>query len=174
MFWLIRRVYKHGFRIGLKCNGKRNRKWNTVKTDSSARFPYRISDTGLFLHKDFKEKKIYKMIRRTKVSDDKKYLYSGLPFYLFPELVERKSGEAFDDFLYTEFYKPLGAETLVFNPENKFPLERIVPTEVDDFFRMQTLHGEVHDEGAAMMLGVSGNVVSFPMHAIWPKYIKCF
>ena len=140
-------------------NGKY--KWNTVKSDSSARYPYRISDSGLFLHKDFKEKKIYKMIKRTKVSDEKKYLYSGLPFYLFPELVERKSGKTFDEFLYSEFYKPLGAETLVFNPETKFPLNRIVPTEVDDFFRMQTLHGEVHDEGAAMMLGVSGNAGLF-------------
>lgn len=140
-------------------NGKY--KWNTVKSDSSRRFPYRISETGLFLHKDFKEKKIYKMIKRSKVSDDKNYLYSGLPFYLFPELVERESGEAFDEFLNNTFYKPLGAETLGFKPKERFSLNRIVPTEVDDFFRMEALHGDVHDEGAAMMLGVSGNAGLF-------------
>ena len=67
-------------------------RWNSIKTDSSKRFPNRLEGTNLFLHKDFKEKKIYKMISKTEVSDEKKYLYSGLFFYLVPELVERLSG----------------------------------------------------------------------------------
>ena len=32
-----------------------------------------------------------------------------------------------------------------------------MPTENDDFFRRTQIHGVVHDEGAAMMDGVSGN-----------------
>ena len=142
---------------------KRNGKFrkNTVSSDSSETFPYRISESGLFLHKDYKEEKIYKMIRRSKLLKEKKYVYSGLSFYLFPELVERISGMSFDEFLDTEFYQPIGAKTLTFKAGEKFPLERIVPTEVDSFFRMQTLHGVVHDEGAAMMLGVSGNAGLF-------------
>ena len=115
----------------------------------------------MFLHKDFRTRQIYKMIRKSKVSKDKSYLYSGLSFYLYPELVERVSGKSFDQFLADEFYAPLGAETVVFNAGQQFPLDRIVPTEVDSFFRMQTLHGVVHDEGAAMMLGVSGNAGLF-------------
>ena len=51
------------------------------------------------------------MIKKSKVSDEKKYLYSGLVFYLIPELVKRLSGKSFDQFLYDEFYQPLGAET---------------------------------------------------------------
>ena len=133
----------------------------TVSTDSSAKYPYRLSETGLFMHKDFKSKKIYKMIKKSDVSDEKKYLYSGLTFYLIPELVERLSGKSFDDYLAEEFYEPLGAETLGFNPKDEFSLVEIVPTEVDSFFRMQTLHGVVHDEGAAMMKGVSGNAGLF-------------
>jgi CubicO group peptidase (beta-lactamase class C family) len=132
-----------------------------VSADSSARFPYRISDSGLFLHKDFREKKIYKMIKKSAVSNDKSYVYSGLTFYLIPKLVERLAGKPFDQFVKDEFYYPLGATTLTFNPRNTFPLSRIVPTETDDFFRMETLHGRVHDEGAAMMLGVSGNAGLF-------------
>lgn len=140
-------------------NGKyKNR---TVSRDSSAKYPYRISASGLFMHKDFIEKKIYKMIRKSKVSKDKRYVYSGLTFYLIPELVRRLSGKSFDQFLYDEFYVPLEAKTLRFNPRDEFDLDRIVPTEVDSFFRMQTLHGVVHDEGAAMMLGVSGNAGLF-------------
>ena len=136
-------------------------RWNTVKADSSRHFPHRISDSGLFLHRKYRERKIYRMIKRSEVSEDKRYVYSGLPFYLFPELVERLSGLPFDEYLYQNFYQPMGAETLKFNPTQHFPLERIVPTEVDTFFRMDTLHGRVHDEGAAMMLGVSGNAGLF-------------
>ena len=136
-------------------------RWNSIKTDSSKRFPNRLEGTNLFLHKDFKEKKIYKMISKTEVSDEKKYLYSGLFFYLVPELVERLSGVPFDQYLYNNFYQPLGAETLGFNPTDKFPLDRIVPTENDTFFRQIQLQGMVHDEGAAMMLGVSGNAGLF-------------
>ena len=142
-----------------KKNGKYKR--NTVATDSSANFPYRISESGLFLHKDYRTRKIYRMIKKSKVSKNKRYLYSGLSFYLYPELIQRISGKSFDQFLADEFYEPLGAETVVFNAGTQFELDRIVPTEVDSFFRMQTLHGVVHDEGAAMMLGVSGNAGLF-------------
>lgn len=136
-------------------------RWNTVKTDSSRRFPTRLEGTGLFLHKDFKEKKIYKMIRKSEVSEDKTYLYSGLFFYLIPELVERLSGVEYEEYLNNNFYQPLYAETLGFNPTNRFSLNRIVPTENDTFFRQAQLQGVVHDEGAAMMLGVSGNAGLF-------------
>ena len=140
-------------------NGKYKNK--TVSRDSSAKYPYRISEAELFMHKDFIEKKIYKMIRKSKVSKDKKYVYSGLTFYLIPELVKRLSGKSFDQFLYDEFYVPLEATTLRFNPKEEFDLDRIVPTEVDSFFRMEALHGDVHDEGAAMMRGISGNAGLF-------------
>ena len=142
-----------------KKNGKYKR--NTISSDSSEAFPYKISETGLYMHKDYKEKKIYRMIRKSKILKEKEYVYSGLSFYLYPALVERISGKPFDEFLADEFYEPLGATTVTFNAGNKFPLERIVPTEVDSFFRMQTLHGVVHDEGAAMMKGVSGNAGLF-------------
>lgn len=147
------------YSVSQKKNGKYKR--NSVSSDSSANFPYRISETGLFLHKDYRTKKIYKMIRKSKVRKDKSYLYSGLSFYLYPELIQRITGKSFDQYLEDEFYGPLKAETVGFNAGERFPLETIVPTEVDSFFRMQTLHGVVHDEGAAMMLGVSGNAGLF-------------
>jgi CubicO group peptidase (beta-lactamase class C family) len=113
------------------------------------------------MHKDFVERKLKKMIRKSEVSEDKNYKYSGLIFYLIPDLVERLSGKSFDDFLDEEFYMPLGANTIGFNPSKRFDVERIVPTEIDTFFRKQILHGVVHDEGAALMLGVSGNAGLF-------------
>lgn len=136
-------------------------KWNTVSRDSSARFPYRLSDADLFLHRNYRERKINRMIRRTKVNEEKEYVYSGLTFYLIPDYVYRMTTMPFDTYLRVHFYDPLGAQTLMFNPTSSYPLERIVPTEVDTFFRMDTLHGIVHDEGAAMMRGVSGNAGLF-------------
>ncbi len=136
-------------------------RWNTVKEDSSKRFPNRLEGTNLFLHRKYKERKIYRMIKRSKVSNEKKYVYSGLFFYLVPDLVERLSGTPFNEYLEKNFYDPLDATTLGFNPTEEFELNDIVPTEDDTFFRKTQLHGVVHDEGAAMMLGVSGNAGLF-------------
>ena len=75
--------------------------------------------------------------------------------------MEKTYGQPMDVLNREYFYGPLGAATLVYNPLNKFPKSRIVPTEKDEFFRHQLLHGNVHDEGAAMMGGVSGNAGLF-------------
>ena len=40
-------------------------------------------------------------------------------------------------------------------------MDRIIPTENDTFFRHMQIHGVVHDEGAAMMDGVSANAGLF-------------
>jgi len=58
-------------------------KWFTIKPDSSKRYPIKLTD-DLFLHKNYKNK-IYKAIRKTALNEKKEYLYSGLPFYLFPD-----------------------------------------------------------------------------------------
>lgn len=42
-----------------------------------------------------------------------------------------------------------------------YPKNQMIPTEVDTFFRMVPLQGIVHDEGAAMMQGVSSNAGLF-------------
>ncbi|MFY0625107.1 MAG: serine hydrolase [Reichenbachiella sp.] len=142
-----------------KKNGEYKRK--TVASDSSDNFPNRIPGSNLFLHKDYFEKKIKKMIKKSDLYDEEAYVYSGLAFYLFPQLIEDLSGKRIDVYLDETFYKPLGAETIGFYPLNRFLENQIVPTEIDSFFRMNKLHGVVHDEGAAMMLGLSGNAGLF-------------
>jgi CubicO group peptidase (beta-lactamase class C family) len=91
----------------------------------------------------------------------KKYLYSGLSFYLYPDIIENLTGTAYESYVKNTFYRPLGAHTITFNAYKHFPLSQIIPTETDDFFRMEKLRGYVHDEGAAMMGGVSGNAGLF-------------
>ena len=44
---------------------------------------------------------------------------------------------------------------------NKFKKDVITPTEDDKLFRMQQVHGTVHDQGAALMYGVGGHAGLF-------------
>ncbi|AVR45141.1 serine hydrolase [Christiangramia fulva] len=134
-------------------------KWFTFKKDSSARFPIKISD-DLWLHRHYK-KKIYKAIKNSPLEKEAKYKYSGLAFYLTPEIVERLTGTDFRKALNNRIFDRLGATTLTYKPLEQFPLRRIVPTEHDYFFRHEPIHGVVHDEGAIMMGGVSGNAGLF-------------
>jgi CubicO group peptidase (beta-lactamase class C family) len=84
-----------------------------------------------------------------------------LLFYLFKKYIQDTYGEAMDVLDNETFYKPLGAHTLTYNPLLKFNASEIAPTENDDYFRGQLLQGNVHDMGAAMMGGVSGNAGLF-------------
>lgn len=138
-------------------NGKFRNKTVTNEVDEDYSYP--LTDS-LYLHSDFYSR-IKKMIRKSEVSEEKKYRYSGLFFYLIPELVKNLTDTSYQEYLETHFYKPLNAETLTFNPLDKFRLNQIVPTEIDTFFRMEPIHGKVHDEGAIMMQGVSGNAGLF-------------
>ncbi|MGB0525965.1 MAG: glycoside hydrolase family 3 N-terminal domain-containing protein [Flammeovirgaceae bacterium] len=134
-------------------------KKNTFAKDSSEIYSIRVTDS-LFLHKDY-HYKIDKAIRKSKLRKEEGYRYSGLSFYVYPRMIESLTGDEYEYHLKEHFYKPLGASTFTFNAYKHYPLARIIPTEVDTFFRKTLLHGYVHDEGAAMMGGVSGNAGLF-------------
>ena len=136
-----------------------NFKGRTFSQDSTKNFPIRITEK-LWLHRNYK-KQMYKAIKKSPLNEKPGYVYSGLLFYLLPEIVAQITGEDFETYLKENIYRPIGAHTITYNPYLHFPLERIVPTENDDFFRFKQLHGTVHDEGAAMMGGVSSNAGLF-------------
>ena len=46
-------------------------------------------------------------------------------------------------------------------PINSFDKKRITPTEKDEIYRDQLIHGYVHDQGAAMLGGVAGHAGVF-------------
>jgi len=140
-----------------KKNGEMRRRY--FRPDSSARFPLPAAQ-GLWARKDLPAR-IYKEIGASPLNEKPGYVYSDLSFILYPELVKARTGQPLDAFLQKEVYAPLGATTLGFRPVNRFPLKRIVPTEVDSAFRRQLLHGTVHDEGAALLGGLSGHAGLF-------------
>lgn len=162
----LRKVLSHQARLepylvfwaeALRKNGKY--KCRTFKNEYSKKYPIRITDS-LYLHKRYK-KKMEKAIRKSKLQPEEKYLYSGLLFLLMPDMISEIINRPFHDYLYEKVYKPIGAKTLTYNPLDKYPLKRIIPTEMDTFWRGQLVHGTVHDEAAAMLGGISCNAGLF-------------
>lgn len=153
----------------MKKNGKFRKR--AISDRESNKYSYQIAGE-LYLKNNF-QKHIYKEIKDSPVGE-KKYLYSDLSFYLYPEIVENLSGQKYEDFLLDNFYKPLGAETMTYNPMVNYRLDRMVPTEYDSLFRKQLIHGQVHDEGAALMRGISGHAGLFAdvndLAKLWQMY----
>lgn len=104
---------------------------------------------------------IYHYIRESEIYQETKYRYSGLSFITYPELVYDLTGEHFDSYVQSNIYNPIGAYSVCFNPIDRYPLNKIAPTEVDNYYRHRLVHGYVHDECAALLGGVSGNAGLF-------------
>ncbi|HVN59438.1 MAG TPA: glycoside hydrolase family 3 N-terminal domain-containing protein [Bacteroidales bacterium] len=114
----------------------------------------------LYMNKGY-TREIFREIRKSKLSGEKKYVYSDLTFIIIPKIITNLTGENWYDFVTSRVYHKIGAYDIGFNPYLKYPMERIVPTEYDSLFRKQLLHGTVHDEGAAMQGGISGHAGLF-------------
>jgi beta-glucosidase-like glycosyl hydrolase/CubicO group peptidase (beta-lactamase class C family) len=115
---------------------------------------------GIWIKDDY-WKEILKTIVETPLTGKKSYEYSDLSYYFFNKTIEKITGEKQNEFLQHKIYAPLGLKTMTYLPLDKFPLERIVPTEFDKTFRGELIQGTVHDPGAAMMGGVAGHAGLF-------------
>ncbi len=82
-------------------------------------------------------------------------------FYILQHLAEKILNQPIEDFLAQNLYEPLGANSVGYLPLNRFPRERIAPTEHDQSFRRRLLVGTVHDQGAAMHGGIAGHAGLF-------------
>ncbi len=140
----------------LKKNGNFRR--SIFRCGYSEKFPLEVA-SGIYINKNYR-KKIFREIKKSPLGD-KKYLYSDLAFIIAPGIIEKLAGQKWEDFVTTNIYQKIGAFDIGFDPYLKYPLSRIVPTEYDSLFRKQLLHGTVHDEGAAMLGGISGHAGLF-------------
>jgi len=124
----------------------------------SADYTYQVAE-NLYMHSHWRDT-LYKRIYDSELLSEE-YRYSGLGFYIFQQIIETATDTMLYPYVWHNFYNPLGANTLGYKPLSRFPRERIVPTENDMSFRRQLLQGHVHDMGAAMLGGVSGNAGLF-------------
>ena len=86
-------------------------------------------------------------------------VYSDLGAIILGEIVARVSGQRFDAFVNERVFAPLGMRETLFRPPESLR-ERIAPTEVDPW-RQRHLRGEVHDENAYALGGVSAHAGLF-------------
>jgi serine-type D-Ala-D-Ala carboxypeptidase len=97
-------------------------------------------------------------------------VYSDLGAILLGKVVERVSGEALDTYLSRHVFGPLGMTATMYRPEASLR-DRIAPTEFDPW-RQRHIRGEVHDENAFMLGGVSGHAGLFSTAADLTRFAR--
>ena len=114
----------------------------------------------LYINKNY-EDTIYKQIIASPVKDVGKYVYSDLGYYFLKKIIEDQTQNTLNVYVQKTFYSPMGLTTMGYKPMARFEQDRIPPTESDAKFRKQLVHGDVHDQGAAMLGGVGGHAGVF-------------
>jgi CubicO group peptidase (beta-lactamase class C family) len=88
------------------------------------------------------------------------FVYSDLNAILLGEIVEKVSNQSLDEYCRENIFKPLKMLSTAYNPDDEMK-KKIPPTEYDSRWRNKLLKGEVHDEAAYLIGGVSGNAGLF-------------
>lgn len=122
-------------------------------------YVYRVAE-NLYLRNDWNDT-MFSRILSSKLTEQGKYVYSDNDFIFLGKIIEAVSGMSLDNYVRKNFYEPLGMTSTMYKPRESMPLSTLVPTEVEAHFRRQQIHGDVHDEGAAMFGGVAGHAGLF-------------
>ena len=97
-------------------------------------------------------------------------VYSDLGAIILGKIVERVSGESLDGYLTRHVFAPLGMTSTLYRPDASLRA-RIAPTEFDPW-RQRLIRGEVHDENAFMLGGVSGHAGLFSTAADLSRFAR--
>lgn len=89
-----------------------------------------------------------------------KTVYSCLGFMVLQQAVEKIAGKRLDQLLQERVFGPLSMKNTGFNPAKHGTVENVAPTE-NCPVRHKLLQGEVHDENAWFLGGISGNAGLF-------------
>ncbi|MBF25419.1 MAG: beta-N-acetylglucosaminidase [Flavobacteriales bacterium] len=126
---------------------------NIFSNLSSEKYDIQIAE-NLFFNKQYIDT-MYSIMCEYPLLEKKEYKYSDLGFYLLKPIIESKLSLNIEDYLQDNIYDPIEAFRITYNPIDKTSLNSIIPTEKDTHFRNQLVHGYVHDQGAALLGGVS-------------------
>ena len=88
-----------------------------------------------------------------------RYVYSDLGAITLGFLIERVTKQPLDAYVAARVFQPLGMRDTRYRPDSSL-LARIAPTEIDPW-RQRHLRGEVHDENAFALGGVSAHAGLF-------------
>ncbi|GAA0238555.1 serine hydrolase domain-containing protein [Halobacterium noricense] len=87
--------------------------------------------------------------------------YSGLGYILLGDIVRRVSGTPLDEYADANIFEPLAMKTTAFNPLDALSETHSYAATEDSAYYGEVVVGEVHDENAAFLGGVSGNAGLF-------------
>jgi beta-N-acetylhexosaminidase len=138
---------------------KKKKKPQIYSSSIDEQFSVKVAD-NLFIDKSYTFT-MFDSVANSKLIQKKEYRYSDLGFILLRSVIENLTNKTMDRYVDDVFYKRLGLQYTAFNPLRRFGLNEIAPTEQDNYFRNQLIHGYVHDPAAAMMGGVSGHAGLF-------------
>jgi CubicO group peptidase (beta-lactamase class C family) len=128
------------------------------KTESK-NFGIKMGDS-LFMRNEWRDT-MYSRIFTSTVSPKKEYIYSDNDFIFLGEVVKYVSGQPLEQYVWNNFYRPMGFRSSGFNPTSFMSKKMIVPTEEGPIFQHRVIQGYVHDPGAAMFGGVAGHAGLF-------------
>ncbi|WP_298238032.1 glycoside hydrolase family 3 N-terminal domain-containing protein [uncultured Algibacter sp.] len=129
------------------------------RNERSNRFNIEVTK-NLFLRSDYQDS-IQEIIKESELLDRLRYRYSDFPYYILKKFIEHHYDRTLEELVQNHFYESLGANNTMYNPYHKISSKKIIPTEVDDYYRHQEVHGYVHDMGAAMQDGIGGHAGVF-------------
>ncbi|MBW7842437.1 MAG: beta-lactamase family protein [Ignavibacterium sp.] len=89
-----------------------------------------------------------------------KTIYSDLGFITLGKVIEKVTGKTLEKFCTDEIFKPLEMNSTYFNVPDSLK-KYCAPTEIDNYWRMKTIQGEVHDENSYILNGVAGHAGLF-------------
>ncbi|GAA4807522.1 glycoside hydrolase family 3 N-terminal domain-containing protein [Litoribaculum gwangyangense] len=129
------------------------------RTEPSDQFNIEVAN-NLYLRTDYQDS-IPKIIKDSELLETLRYRYSDFPYYILKKFIEAHYDKSLEELVQDHFYQSLGANYTMYNPYHKISSKKIIPTEVDDYYRYQEVHGYVHDMGAAMQNGIGGHAGVF-------------
>lgn len=102
-----------------------------------------------------------------------KYLYSDIGMIVLQKVIEKITNKSIYEYLEENLFDQLEMKNTFFNPSPKV-WYNCVPTEYDDYWRMQLLKGKVHDETAYLLGGVAGHAGLFSTTEDLAKLISIY
>jgi CubicO group peptidase (beta-lactamase class C family) len=135
---------------------EKNKKLN-LKKDTAFTIP--IAE-NLYFRTDMWDSILYR-ISRLDLEKENEYEYSDFNMYLLQQVIEHIYKKPLNEVVEQEFYTKMNLKRTCFLPLKKFAPDDIAPTEKDDLWRKQQIHGYVHDPTAALCGNVCGNAGLF-------------
>jgi beta-glucosidase-like glycosyl hydrolase/CubicO group peptidase (beta-lactamase class C family) len=128
---------------------------------------------NLYVRNDYTDSINLKIIQ-SELRESDEYKYSDLPYYFLKRIIERHYNAGLDYLISDRFYNKMGINSLKFRPLRHFQKNRIIPTEEDQIWRKQLIHGYVHDQGAALMGGIGGHAGLFGNATDVAKFMQMY